>query len=323
MLTLLKKRALSSPLALRESLVTHTESVGVREELGVGESLFRALEERDEDWSDDEEKEDHIEATTEAASRLCKAPSPNEKRWLQRMFEIADGLRTQPDSKATALLRWIERHLRADGAWNDERVIVFTEYRHTLEYLKEVLEDAGYGAAVLTIVGGMPDKDRIAVNAAFQTPPDEHRVRILLATDAASEGADFQKHCRNLIHYEIPWNPVRLEQRNGRIDRHGQTADEVRVHHFVFRNNADSEFLSRIVEKVEAIREDLGSVGALIAENVRLHALGSRVDIDAIEKDARRELARQELHFGTAADDEVARVVRALHDARTAAWDHD
>ena len=170
-----------------------------------------------------------------------------------------------------------------------------------------MLEDAGYGDAVLTIVGGMRDKDRIAVNEAFQAPPDRHGVRILLATDAASEGADFQNHCRNLIHYEIPWNPVRLEQRNGRIDRHGQTADEVRVHHFVFRNNADSEFLSRIVEKVEAIREDLGSVGALIAESVRLHALGNRVDIDAIEKDARREVARQELQLGTAASDESQR----------------
>jgi superfamily II DNA/RNA helicase len=315
-LTLLKKRALSSPLALRESLVTHTESVGVREELGVGESLFRSLEERDDDWGDDDEKEQHIELTTEAASRLWTVLSVDEKQWLQRMFEIADGLRKQPDSKAAALLRWIERHLRAGGAWGRERLIVFTEYRHTLEYLREVLQEAGYGDAVLTIVGGMRDADRISVNEAFQTHPDQHPVRILLATDAASEGADFQNYCRNLIHYEIPWNPVRLEQRNGRIDRHGQTADEVRIHHFVLRNNDDSEFLARIVEKVEAIRTDLGSVGPLIAESVRLHALGSRVDIEAVDKDARREIARTELQLGAAHDDEVKRVTRSLQEAR-------
>ncbi len=63
--------------------------------------------------------------------------------------------------------------------------------------------------------------------------PHTASVRILLATDAASEGIDLQNHCSRLIHYEIPWNPNRLEQRNGRIDRHGQRATEVDIYHFV------------------------------------------------------------------------------------------
>jgi superfamily II DNA/RNA helicase len=278
-LTLLKKRALSSPMALRESLVTHTETVGVREELGVGDSLFRTLEEQEgDDWGDDDDKEDHLEATTEAASRLCRAPSLQEKAWLQRLFELADALRKGLDTKANALIGWIKKSLKNGDSWNGERVIIFTEYRHTLAYLKDALTQAGFGEALLTIYGGMDDEERANVNAAFQAPANEHPVRILLATDAASEGADFQNYCRNLIHFEIPWNPVRLEQRNGRIDRHGQQADEVRIHHFVFRNQEDSEFLQRIVEKVEAIRADLGSVGNLIAENVRQHA-PKRVDI--------------------------------------------
>ena len=58
-------------------------------------------------------------------------------------------------------------------------------------------------------------------------------MRILLATDAASEGINLQNHCSKLIHFEIPWNPNRMEQRNGRIDRHGQKANEVQIHHFV------------------------------------------------------------------------------------------
>lgn len=316
-LTLLKKRALSSPMALRESLVTHTETVGVREELGVGDSLFRTLVERgDEDWSDDEEKDDHLEAATEAASRLCVSLSGAEKQWLQRMFALADQLRMRPDSKAASLIRWIDKNLRTNGSWNRERLIIFTEYRHTLQYLSDILSQQGYADAILTIYGGMPDDDRNKVNIAFQSSPDEHPVRILLATDAASEGADFQRYCRNLIHYEIPWNPVRLEQRNGRIDRHGQSADEVRIHHFVFRNNEDSEFLKRVVEKVEAIRADLGSVGALIAENVRQHALGQRVDIATIEKDARRTLAHHELQLQAVGAEEVGAMVQALNHSR-------
>ena len=90
-------------------------------------------------------------------------------------------------------------------------------------------------------------------------------MRILLATDAASEGIDLQNHCYRLIHYEIPWNPNRMEQRNGRIDRHGQRAPAVQIYHFVGQGcrearsrsagprdlEADLEFLMRAARKVE------------------------------------------------------------------------
>ena len=142
----------------------------------------------------------------------------------------------------------------------------------------------------LTVLyGGMDPHQREVVKAAFQADPSESPVRILLATDAASEGIDVQNHCARLIHYEIPWNPNRLEQRNGRIDRHGQRGyvdDEgnrvkaVLVYHFVGEGYArkmragaglppgtpgdlegDIEFLYRAACKIQTIREDLGKVG--------------------------------------------------------------
>ena len=79
----------------------------------------------------------------------------------------------------------------------------------------------------MTLYGGMDTDERERVKAAFQSDPKDSPVRILLATDAASEGIDLQNHCSRLIHFEIPWNPNRMEQRNGRIDRHGQKAKEV------------------------------------------------------------------------------------------------
>jgi len=325
-LTLLKKRALSSPMAFRESLITHSTTVGVREELDIGDSLFRVLEQREsEDWSDDDEKEAAVEAATSAASRLCKELSSEEKSWLTRMAELATSYASldqiKPDSKASALLRWIEQNLRTDDEWNDERVIIFTEYRHTQAYLERLLRDAGYSEAVKIIRGGMPNTERIEANSAFQSPPEKTKVRILLATDAASEGADFQKYCRHLIHYEIPWNPVRLEQRNGRIDRHGQRAAEVRIHHFVFRNQEDSEFLQRIVEKVETIRADLGSVGALIAENVRKRALGHSINFDRVDMEVRQhertKAAKAEFDIGPSDDEDVISMVKALNEAKT------
>ena len=114
-------------------------------------------------------------------------------------------------------------------------------------------------------------------------------MRVLLATDAASEGISLQRHCHLLAHAEIPWNPNRLEQRNGRIDRHGQPAAEVLVHHCVSAGwetaprgslEGDLDFLARAVTKVEQIREDLGSAGPVIAAQIEEAMLGRRATLD-------------------------------------------
>src|SRR6516165_9596787 len=153
------------------------------------------------------------------------------------------------------------------------------------------------GDRLMTMYGGMDSQDRERIKAAFQTDPAQSPVRILLATDAASEGIDLQNHCSRMVHYEIPWNPNRLEQRNGRIDRHGQKGflgpDGERlvfVYHFVCQGyqarqratvtsrpsdlEADLEFLMRVAQKVETIREDLGSYGTVLADDVEVAMLG-------------------------------------------------
>src|SRR5262249_48265637 len=148
---------------------------------------------------------------------------------------------------------------------------------------------------LLTLYGGMQSEDRERIKAAFQADPAVSSVRILLATDAASEGIDLQNHVSRLIHYEIPWNPNRMEQRNGRLDRHGQRAWEVRVYHFVGKGydrcgsgpsvppgqlEGDLEFLMRAAIKIETIREDLGKVGPVIAAQVEEAMLGHRSRLD-------------------------------------------
>ena len=117
----------------------------------------------------------------------------------------------------------------------DERVIIFTEYRDT----QTLAARAPHRRAAIR-PSGSPSSTaaRTRTSASTSRPssrtiPDLDPVRILLATDAASEGINLQNHCHRLLHWEIPWNPNRLEQRNGRIDRHGQPAPEVNVYHFV------------------------------------------------------------------------------------------
>ena len=168
--------------------------------------------------------------------------SEEELALLKQMRLWAEKASGQLDSKVKRLIEWLNTHIRPGKKWGNERVILFTEYRSTQNWLREILAQQGFTKddRLLSMYGGMDVDDREAVKAAFQTKPDSSPVRILLATDAAAEGLNLQNHCYRLIHYEIPWNPNRLEQRNGRIDRHGQKGflapngeRQVFVYHFV------------------------------------------------------------------------------------------
>jgi hypothetical protein len=288
--------------------------------------LQRELDRIEEDYAHDEQ---YDEATTDAvdtASRLFSEPSDEELALLKQMKEWAGRAAAQLDSKAKELIPWLNDHLRPGKKWGTERVILFTEYRATQNWLKTVLATEGFtgGDRLLTMYGGMDPHDREAVKAAFQTAPDISPVRILLATDAASEGLDLQNHCSRLIHYEIPWNPNRMEQRNGRIDRHGQKAAQVNVYHFVAQGykdrerrnfsesvsdlEADLEFLMRVARKIETIREDLGKVGPVIAEQVEEAMLGRRTTLNTAQAEKDAEPVRRMLKF----ERDLAKQIKAL-----------
>ena len=178
------------------------------------------------------------------------------------------------DARFDELIELIERLLRLGGRFrDDERLIVFTEYKTTLDYLANRLRTRYRANRVLTLFGiggpsGMGATERDSVKAAFNDPDAE--VRILVATDAASEGLNLHRTARYLLHYDCPWNPSRLEQRNGRLDRYGQGRD-VTVHHFDSTGDDDPDirFLARVIRKANDIRDDLGSANELFDRAVR------------------------------------------------------
>jgi superfamily II DNA or RNA helicase len=175
------------------------------------------------------------------------------------------GTNPSKDARFDALVSMIERLLRSNGSWrDDERLVVFTEYKTTLDYLVRRLHAKYSEERILTLFGGggggMDQDDRDRVKNAFND--SAHTVRVLLATDAAAEGLNLQSTARYLLHFDCPWNPSRLEQRNGRIDRHGQARD-VTVHYFVSDQDQDLAFLAHVVRKANDIREDLGSANEL------------------------------------------------------------
>jgi superfamily II DNA/RNA helicase len=183
--------------------------------------------------TEDEYERAEDEAQTSSA-RLFRPLSAEEENLLEMLTAWAARASTRPDAKAQALLDLIEKTCRPGGAWNDERLIVFTEYRDTQKWLLDLLAARGLtdGGRTCAIFGGMDGDERAEIKAAFQAHPEQSPVRILVATDAASEGINLQNYCHRIVHYEIPWNPNRLEQRNGRVDRYGQRASEVLVYHF-------------------------------------------------------------------------------------------
>ena len=169
---------------------------------------------------------------------------------------------------------------------------------------------------IVTIDGLTQGPRRREIQRRFNADPKDEPLRILLATDAAREGLNFQAHCTDLFHFDLPWNPGRIEQRNGRIDRKLQPAHEVRCHYFVLPQRAEDRVLQVLVRKTETIKTELGSLSRVIHDSVerRLTKTGIRhrdaerlareikhADIDA----ERRRIANEELEAARQRRDEL------------------
>jgi len=305
---LLKKRLLSSPAAFAATLEKHVTTLegGTKAKATpIKERILRkAILKAEEDYADDRKAEEAELEAVEEATKHAASLTDNERAMLDELRAWAQRNQNRADSKADAVIRWIEAHLKTHGQWNDRRVILFTEYRSTHEWLRQILASNGYGGDRLSILhGGMDqEKEREPVKAAFQAHPNDAPVRILLATDAASEGIDLQNHCDRMIHLEIPYNPNVMEQRNGRIDRWGQKQEEVLIWHPVDGGKGDGtlgghkEDIIRALKKLESMREDMGSVNPVIAPQMSELIEGKRKDFDTREAEARAKKARHYIH---------------------------
>lgn len=302
---ILKKRLFSSPAAFALTLDSHRASEENHnhssERISAAPSSTADLDWMDEVLAWESEPADDEPGSVdegEVFGRVATLPgalvatSEEEAEYGRRLAEWSRRHAEPADSKARALVEELNRICRPGGDWSKgERVIVFTEYKATQAWLSGILTARGLGGDRLGLLhGGMDERKREHLKAAFQADPARDPIRILLATDAASEGIDLQKHCHRVIHYDIPFNPNRLEQRIGRVDRHGQD-HEVEVCHFVGAGwesepegsfAGDLEYLSRVARKVATEREDLGSVNPVLAQAVESRMLGRPRLIDPL-----------------------------------------
>lgn len=338
---LLKKRLFSSPMAFALTLAKHRETLErgkPKSACGTMDDLIlrKAIMKTEEEYSDDLLVEEAQHEAVEVVGELAPPLSHDQRDMLDRLSAWAEKARNRSDSKAKAILDWLESHLKTDGCWNGKRVIMFTEYRATHSWLQQILTANGYGGdRLMYLHGSMLPDERELVKAAFQAHPEISPVRILLATDAASEGIDLQNHCNYLIHVEIPWNPNVMEQRNGRIDRHGQKEDKVFIWHPVGKGFSaraaanfssgnvkpgdtwgDHEYLMRAVLKIDKIREDLGSVGPVIAQQIEEAMLGRRSGLDTASVEAKANKARKFVAVEKRLQERIARLHERLMEAK-------
>lgn len=253
-----------------------------------------ADDERGEWTPEDLEAEEsaQIEAATAAAEADSPRDAPAEALWrreqalLDKLQAIAEKARCVPDAKTVKLIDWIRENLcpelpplgRAPKAapprWNNRRVLIFTENREgTKRYLRTMLEQAvqhtDRADERIEVIDGLTSGPRRKeIQRRFNADPAQDPLRVLLATDAAREGLNFQAHCTDLFHFDLPWNPGRIEQRNGRIDRKLQPAAEVRCHYFVLPQRAEDHVLDVLARKTETIKKELGSLSKVIDDDI-------------------------------------------------------
>lgn len=320
---LLKKRLFSSPAAFASTLEKHIVSLTHGDQRSNKDKmadriLRKAILRVDEDYANDQEVENAQSEAIEEASRRARPLTADQQQMLDELRHWTQTAKNQVDAKAKAVLDWIDANLKTNGQWNERRVILFTEYRTTHQWMQEILASYGYGGERLAILhGGIAQDEREKIKAAFQTSPKESAVRILLATDAASEGIDLQNHCNCLIHLEIPYNPNVMEQRNGRIDRHGQRQKEVLIWHPVDSGEngkasigGHGDDILRALRKLESMRADMGSVNPVIAPQMSGLIEGSIRDLDTRVAENRIAKTRRFVSAERALNERVAK----LHD---------
>ena len=174
--------------------------------------------------------------------------------------DLAQDLIDAPDPKVD-LLRQIVEDKSQDP---NNKVLVFSTFRHTIAYLQDRGRD--WDVRVGVMHGGVPDHERLDVRRRFKldrTDPDAYDV--LLCSEIGTEGLDYQ-FCDTLVNYDIPWNPMRIEQRIGRIDRRGQKSETVAIINLLTRGTIEAEIYDRCFSRVGVFNHALGGSEQILGE---------------------------------------------------------
>ncbi len=257
LMSLYQRRLASSTFAMRRSLENRARR--------LGEGLKRAQElvrQAPPDLPDPEELEEMEESERERLEAMLEAitlagSAEQVRSEVEELRRLATQAQAVEDAGIEAKLSKLRELLQQEGFFDhpDQRLLLFTEFKDTLDYLVARLKTWGF--RVGCIHGGMKSGSRDDVGTRLHAEQQfrEGEIQVLVATEAAGEGINLQA-CNILFNYDIPWNPNRLEQRMGRIHRYGQRKDCL-IFNFVATNTIEGRVLQRLLEKLQEIRDAL------------------------------------------------------------------
>jgi len=256
-MAMLQRRFASSTYAARRSLERMRDK---REKIIADPEAYRQeqISKRlpgDFDDLPDEDRQKILDDMEAVVASVDPAALREEIVELQKLIKRAVALEDLGiESKWTKLLQTLdEQGIRTNA---ERKLLVFTEHKDTLDYLVAKLR--GERLTVTTIHGGMPIGDRDQQGSRLSAEREfREAAQVMVATEAAGEGINLQ-FCAFMVNYDIPWNPVRLEQRMGRIHRYGQTRDCL-ILNFVAHNTREGRVLQKLLERLMEIRKDLGT----------------------------------------------------------------
>ena len=257
LMALYQRRLASSTHALRHSLENRAKRLaeGLKRAQELARTAPPELPEMEELEEMEEAERERLESVIEAITLAGNAQEVQEE--IQALRALAEKAKAAEDAGAEAKLSRLKDLLHEEGFFDHQtkRLLIFTEFKDTLDYLMERFK--GWGFTVGCIHGGMKagSRDDPGTRLHAEQQFREGGIQILVATEAAGEGINLQV-CHILFNYDIPWNPNRLEQRMGRIHRYGQTEDCL-IFNFVATNTIEGKVLQRLLEKLQEIRDAL------------------------------------------------------------------
>ena len=257
LMSLYQRRLASSAYAMRRSLENRARRL--EDGLKQAQDLARSAPP---DLPDSEELEELEDAERERLERMLEAVTlagnaEEVRRETAELRGLAERAMSVQGTEAEAKLTKLREILQEQGFFEDpdQQLLIFTEFRDTLDYLTERLKVWGF--RVGNIHGGMRpgSRDEPGTRLYVEQQFRDGDIQILVATEAAGEGINLQC-CHVLFNYDIPWNPNRLEQRMGRIHRYGQRFDCL-IFNFVAANTIEGRVLQRLLSKLQEIRDAL------------------------------------------------------------------
>lgn len=185
--------------------------------------------------------------------------------------------------------------VREKQALANNKLIVFSTFRHTLSYLMEKLQ--GESVRIGLIHGDVSEEERRELRKRFSRPKDDPwAIDVLLSSEVGCEGLDYQ-FCDGIVNYDLPWNPMRVEQRIGRIDRYGQRSETVAIFNFITPGTVDAEIYERCLLRIGVFRQALGGSEEILGNLTR--------EIRGIAENLQLTLEEQALRLQQLADNEI------------------